>query len=110
MEITLTPEIEALIRRHLAHGCSQTPESVLTKALHALSELEAMQSQDTPPTKAVQEELAGVADQSTQVSPLLQWLHETAGPRVGLLEVRRRLAKIPGSMSDDISQEREDRF
>jgi hypothetical protein len=110
MDIALTPEIEALIRRHLAHGCSQTPESVLTKALHALGELEAMQSQDIPPTKATQEESVGVAEQSTPVLPLLQWRHETAGPRVGLNEVRRRLASIPGSMSDDIHEEREDRL
>ena len=110
MDITLTPEMEELIRRHLAHGCSQSPESVLTKALHALSELEAMQSQDTPPTKSKEEEPTGATGQSAPVSPLLQWLHETAGPRVGIKEVRRRLAKIPGSMSDDLSQEREDRF
>ena len=109
MDITLTPEMEALIRQHLAHGCSQTPESVLTKALQALGELEARQSQ-APPTQAAQEEPIGVAEQSAQVSPLLQWLHETAGPRVGLHEVRRRLAKIPGSMSDAIYEEREDRF
>jgi hypothetical protein len=41
MDITLTPEMETLIRQHLAHGCSQTPESVLAKALQALGELEA---------------------------------------------------------------------
>jgi hypothetical protein len=52
----------------------------------------------------------GVAEQSAQVAPLLQWLHETAGPRVGLNEVRRRLANLPGSMSDAIYEEREDRF
>jgi hypothetical protein len=110
MEVTLTPEMEALIRQHLAHGGSQTPESVLTKALQALGELAAKQSQAHPPTKAAQEEPIGVAEQSAQVSPLLQWLHETAGARVGLNEVRRRLAKIPGSMSDAIYEEREDRF
>jgi hypothetical protein len=110
MDITLTPEMEALIRQHLAHGCSQTPESVLTKALQALGELEARPSQAPPPTQAAQAEPIGVAEPSAQVAPLLQWLHETAGPRVGLNEVRRRLAKIPGSMSDAIYEEREDRF
>ena len=110
MDIKLTSEIEELIRQHLAHGCSKSPESVLTKALHALSELEAMQAQDAPPTKAIQKQPADIASPSVPRSPLLQWLHETAGPRVGLEEVRRRLAKIPGSMSDDISKERDDRF
>lgn len=110
MDIPLIPEMEALIRQHLAHGCSQTPESVLTKALQVLGELEARQSPAPLPTKAAQEEPIGVADQSAPVAPLLQWLHETAGPRVGLHEVRRRLANIPGSMSDASYEEREDRF
>jgi len=55
MDITLIPEMEALIRQHLAHGCSQTPESVLTKALQALGELEAKQSQAPHPPKPLKQ-------------------------------------------------------
>jgi predicted DNA-binding antitoxin AbrB/MazE fold protein len=34
---------------------------------------------------------------------------ESAGPAPGLEEVRRRLSKIPGSMTEDFIAEREDR-
>jgi hypothetical protein len=40
MDITLTSEIKALIRQHLAHGCSDSPEAVVLKALRVLQELE----------------------------------------------------------------------
>ena len=43
-EIVLTPEIRELIRRHLGHGCANTPESVLLRALQALQDHETMQS------------------------------------------------------------------
>ncbi len=40
MHMTLTPEMQALIDKHLAHGCGASPESVVLKALRALQELE----------------------------------------------------------------------
>jgi hypothetical protein len=44
-----------------------------------------------------------------QVSPLVQLLSTTSGPRVGLEEVRRRLAKIPGTMSETVRELRDER-
>ena len=40
MNITLTPEMQALIDKHVAHGCGASPESVVLRALRALQELE----------------------------------------------------------------------
>ena len=42
MNITLTPEMEALIRHYMAHGSYPSPESVVMQALVALREVEAM--------------------------------------------------------------------
>lgn len=110
MKITLTPEIESLIRQHLAHGCSQSPESVLIKALHALGKLEGMPSQHEETTVPAQQKTTPPAEPAVQVSPLLQWMRETSGPAPSLETLRHRLARIPGSMSDDIESEREDRI
>lgn len=44
-----------------------------------------------------------------QQSPLVQLLYTTSGPRVGLEEVQRRLAKIPGSMSEAVRELRDER-
>jgi hypothetical protein len=41
--------------------------------------------------------------------PLMQLLCATAGARVGLEEVRRRLAKIPGNMSETVQDLRDER-
>ena len=68
MQITLPPEIEALVREHLAHGCSRSPESVLTKALYALREQETMSSalntkqQKTQPEVPAEESAPSVLD------------------------------------------------
>jgi hypothetical protein len=98
MEPHLSPEIQSMIRRHLAHGCSGSPESVLKQALHALNEREAA---------AAPHEEAGM---DAQASPLLQWLRDTSGPAMGLDALRRRLARIPGFLSDAIAEERQDRL
>jgi hypothetical protein len=42
-------------------------------------------------------------------SPLAQLLYATSGSRVGLAEVRKRLAKIPGKMSDIVRELRDER-
>jgi hypothetical protein len=108
MEIRLTPEIKERIRQHLVHECSGSPESILTRALQALETLEAMQAQAPRMLSPVQGEVAQPS--SAPALLLVQWLHATAGPRMGLEEVRRRLAKIPGSMADAIREERDDRI
>jgi hypothetical protein len=46
----------------------------------------------------------------TQDTPLLQWLRDTSGPAMDLAALRRRLAGIPGSLSDAIAEERQDRL
>ena len=43
-------------------------------------------------------------------SPLLQWLRDTSAPAPGLEALRRRLANIPGSLSDTLDAERQDRL
>jgi hypothetical protein len=110
MEIRLTSEIKERIRQHLAHQCSGSPESVLTKALQALETLEAMQVQQAQAPAPDQQDIKPPSEASAPASLLVQWLHATAGPRVGLEEVRRRLAKIPGSMANAIREERDDRL
>jgi hypothetical protein len=110
MELHLSPEIQSMIRRHLAHGCSGSPESVIKKALHALNAQEAAAEpqeetgMDTPETPRQSGQPA------PQASPLLQWLRDTSGPATDLDTLRRRLAGIPGSLSDAIAEERQDRL
>ncbi len=110
MNISLSQEIETLIRQHMTHGCAGSPESVILKALHALQQLETMQLSPDKSLPHGPEEPTRIADVPAGESPLVQWLQETAGPRVGLEEVRRRLSGIPGAMSDTIREEREDRI
>jgi hypothetical protein len=98
MEPHLSPEIQSMIRRHLAHGCSGSPESVIEQALHALNAREAA---------ATPQEETGM---DMQASPLLQWLCDTSGPAMDLEALRRRLAGIPGSLSDAVEHERQDRL
>lgn len=42
-------------------------------------------------------------------TPLLSFLNEASGPTLPLEEVRARLAKIRGTMSDFVREERDDR-
>ena len=50
-----------------------------------------------------------LAERRQKGSPLVQFLTEIPGPRIGLEEVRRRLAKIPGKMSDVVREFRDER-
>ena len=50
-----------------------------------------------------------LAERKPQVSPLVQLLYTTSGPRVGIEEVQRRLAKIPGTMSETVRELRDER-
>ena len=50
-----------------------------------------------------------LTQRSPKESAFVQFLCDTAGPRVGLEEVRRRLAKIPGQMSAAIRELRDER-
>jgi len=103
MEPPLSPDIQSMIRHHLAHGCSPSPESVIRKALHALDEQEAEAAQHEEACMETQKE-------APQPSPLLQWLRDTSGPATDLEALRRRLARIPDSLSDAMDEERQDRF
>ncbi|MBI3951873.1 MAG: DUF2281 domain-containing protein [Acidobacteria bacterium] len=50
-----------------------------------------------------------LAERNRKESPLMQFLAGTSGPRVGLEEVRKRLAKIQGNMSDVVRELRDER-
>ena len=50
-----------------------------------------------------------LAESKQQQAPLVQLLYTTSGPRVGLEEVQRRLAKIPGRMSETVRELRDER-
>jgi hypothetical protein len=50
-----------------------------------------------------------LAEKRQKVSPLVRLLYTTSGPRVGLEEVRKRLAKIPGKMSETVRELRDER-
>jgi len=50
-----------------------------------------------------------LAERKSKRSSLVHVLNETPGARVGLEEVRRRLAKIPGKMSETVRELRDER-
>jgi hypothetical protein len=50
-----------------------------------------------------------LAERKQQQAPLVQLLYTTSRPRVELEEVQRRLAKIPGKMSETVRELRDER-
>jgi hypothetical protein len=50
-----------------------------------------------------------LAERKQQRSSRVQLLYTTSGSRVGLEEVQRRLAKIPGKMSETVRELRDER-
>ena len=109
MVITLTPEMEALIRHYMVHRAYPSPESVIMQALVALQEVEAMPtSRHSAPLD--QDDLRPAATPPSHVSPLVQWLQTTAVPHEGLDALHRRLAAISGSMAETVRTERDDRL
>ena len=50
-----------------------------------------------------------LAERKQKEAPLVHFLNETLGPRLGLENVRRRLAKIPGKMSETVRELRDER-
>jgi hypothetical protein len=50
-----------------------------------------------------------LAQRQLKAPPLVQFLNETSGAVVGLEEVRRRLAKISGRMSEVVRELRDER-
>ena len=50
-----------------------------------------------------------LAERKQPQAPLVQLLYTASGPRVGLEEVQRRLAKIPGNMSETVRELRDER-
>jgi hypothetical protein len=50
-----------------------------------------------------------LAERNEKESPRVRFLSQLSGPRVGLEEVRRRLAKIQGKMSDTVRELRDER-
>jgi len=50
-----------------------------------------------------------LAEKKRRETPLVRFLNEARGPTLRLEEVRARLAKIPGQMSDVVREERDER-
>jgi hypothetical protein len=50
-----------------------------------------------------------LSERKQKEPPLVHFLNETLGPRLGLENVRRRLAKIPGKMSETVRELRDER-
>jgi hypothetical protein len=97
-----------MVQHHLASGAYRSPESVLTDALYALRELEAMSARDKQAAK--HDKAAETAENPQSVLPIVQWLQETAKPRMGLKKLRRRLSKkLTGTMSQTVREGRDDR-
>ncbi len=108
MDVTLTPKMEVMIRHHMALGLGRSPEGVLARALYRLQEVEMMEPQNSSAIKSEREKPIEFADPCGL--PLLKQLHETPGPRLGLKELRRRLAKkISGTMAQTVREDRNDR-
>ena len=59
MDMRFTPEIERMVQYHLASGAYRSPESVLTQALYALRELEAMPKTEKTKSAAQRKEKTG---------------------------------------------------
>ena len=69
-----------------------------------------MREQDTKAVKPEHTEETEPSEGAQDVSPLLQWLHKTAKPGVGLKALRRRLAKkLSGTMAETVREGRNDR-
>ncbi|MBI4526974.1 MAG: hypothetical protein HY695_24525 [Deltaproteobacteria bacterium] len=50
-----------------------------------------------------------LAEKRRKESPLVRFLNEAVGPEVRLEELRKRLAKIPGSMAGVVREQRDER-
>ncbi len=50
-----------------------------------------------------------LAERKQKTAPLMRFLNETSGPQLGLENVRMRLAKIPGKMSETVRELRDER-
>ena len=50
-----------------------------------------------------------LSERKQKESPLVHFLNESLGPPLGLENVRRRLAKIPGKMSETVRELRDER-
>lgn len=111
MDIHLTPEMATVVRYYMAHGAYPSPSAVVAKALQALCEVEGMPHHPNHVTTgANHDQQARVDTPSLPRSPLLQWLQTTAGPRVGLEALHRRLAPLAGSLADTVRAERDERL
>ncbi len=72
MNIPLTPEIQALIDKHLAHGCGASPESVVLRALRALQELEMHDPSPYDQPKVSEPESASVEEERRALQALAE--------------------------------------
>jgi len=109
MNITLTTEMEALIRHYMTQRSYPSPESVVMQALVALRESEAMQTPEDPSPPHPDDRLPASTPPG-YASPLVQWLQTTAGPHEGLDALHHRLAAISGSMAATVRAERDERL
>lgn len=50
-----------------------------------------------------------LTEKKRRETPLIQFFNETTGPALRLEELRTRLAKIPGQMSDVVREQRDER-
>lgn len=110
MHITLTPEMEALVRHYMAQRSYPSPESVVMQALVALRELEAMHTPQHPMPPPDPDDLLPAATPPGHASPLAEWWQTTAGQHEGLDALHRRLAAISGSMAETVRAERDERL
>ena len=72
MNILLTPEIQALIDKHLAHGCGASPESVVLRALRALQELEMCNPSPSDQPEVSEPESASVEEERRALQVLAE--------------------------------------
>ncbi|MBI2877525.1 MAG: hypothetical protein HYY20_11650 [Candidatus Tectomicrobia bacterium] len=89
-----------------------TWEKVMGQELRKLSEqdiLEKIKRLGPQQVAEVVDFIEFLAERRHRESPLVRFLNETSESRVGLEEVRRRLAKIPGKMSDMVRELRDER-
>jgi hypothetical protein len=71
--------------------------------------LEKIKGLEAQQIAAVLDFIEFLAEKKRRETPLVKFLNEAGGPTLRLEEVRARLAKIPGQMSDVVREERNER-
>jgi Protein of unknown function (DUF2281) len=80
-----------------------------SKDLREKSILERINALEPQQIAEVMDFIEFLVEKKQKENPLVRFLQESVGPPVGLEELRTRLAKIRGQMSDVVREQRDER-